>query len=209
MIAVSDIARRLTEAEYLASERHAEIKREFIAGEVFAMAGGTPAHSLIATNLLGELRNRLRGQPCVPYNSDLRLKVQASGLYTYPDVLIICGPLQFTDEQKDTIVNPTVIAEVLSDSTEAYDRGKKFEHYRRIPTLREYLLVSQKEPQIEQFVRADSGQWLLGEEQGLEASLRLASLGIVLPLAAIFARVAFRPSLFRLTTPIEAVRPPP
>src|SRR5437867_3079283 len=155
-----ETARRLKEAEYLAIERRAEFKSEFFDGEMFAMAGGTPAHSLIATNLAREFGNLLKTHPCTAYNSDLRVKIEATGLHTYPDLSVVCGPLRFADQEQDTIVNPVLVAEVLSDSTEAYDRGKKFEHYQQVPTLREYLLVSQTEPRVEQFIRQDGGQWL-------------------------------------------------
>ena len=199
---VAQRAQRITETEYLDLERHAEFKSEFFAGEVFPMSGGTPLHSQIATNLAAELRNELKGKRCVPYNSDLRLKVEATGLLTYPDLSVVCGPLQLATGTDDTVVNPTVIVEVLSDSTEAYDRGKKFENYRLMPSLREYLLVSQKEPRIEQFVRHENEQWLLREAAGLQASLSLPSLEIKISLAEVFAGVEFVPA------PIRARRPP-
>jgi Uma2 family endonuclease len=187
----------LTETEYLEFERAAEFKHEFFDGAVFAMAGGTPEHSLIATNLAAEFRNRLKAHPCVPYDADLRIKVEATGLFTYPDLSVICGPLQFATGTKDTVVNPTVLVEVLSDSTEAYDRGKKFENYRQISTLRDYLLVSQTAPRIEQFMRQPDGRWLFHEAAGLEATLDIPSLRIVLSLAEIFARVEFLPAALR------------
>src|SRR3989440_1590731 len=152
---------RISEAEYLRLEREAQIRSEYFDGEMFAMAGGTRAHSLIATNLLRELSSGLKASDCVAYNTDLRVKVEATGLLTYPDVSVVCGEQRFLDEQEDTLLNPTLIIEVLSDSTEAYDRGKKFENYRQIPTCREYLLVSQKEPRIEQFIRQSTGEWTL------------------------------------------------
>ena len=195
-------ARRLTEAEYLEMERVAEFKSEFFGGEVFAMAGGTPQHSLIATNLAGEFRNRLKGSNCVPYNADLRIKIEATGLCTYPDLSIICGPLKFAEGTDDTVVNPTLLVEVLSDSTEAYDRGKKFEHYRQIPTCLEYLLVSQSEPRIEQFIRQGNGRWVLNEAAGLDATLDISSLRISVSLGEIFTKVNFVPS------PIRAASPP-
>ena len=198
--------RRLTEAEYLEIERAAEFKSEFFDGEMFAMAGGTPQHSLIATNLAGEFRNRLKAGPCVTYNTDLRIKVEATGLCTYPDLSVICGPLQFAEGTDDTAVNPTVIVEVLSDSTEAYDRGKKFEHCRQITTLQEYLLVSQKEPRIEQFIRQPDGRWVLNEAAGLEARLELPSLRISLSLAEVFAKVHFVPGPIRNAAPLRALK---
>src|SRR5580658_5380830 len=132
-MAIAKPIHRLSEAEYLEIERRAEIKSEFLGGEMFAMSGGTRGHSLIAINLAGEFRAQLKGRPCIPYNSDLRVKIEAAGLYTYPDLSVVCGDQQFEDEQGDTLLNPTVIVEVLSDSREAYDRGKKFEIYRRVP----------------------------------------------------------------------------
>jgi Uma2 family endonuclease len=191
--------RRLTEAEYLEIERAAEFKSEFFDGEMFAMAGGTPQHSLIATNLAGEFKHRLKGRPCAPYNADLRIKIEATGLLTYPDLSVICGPLQFAEGTNDTVVNPTLLVEVLSDSTEAYDRGKKFEPYRQIPTIKEYLLVSQKEPRIKQFVRQKDGGWLLSEAVGTKANLELPSLQISLSLAEVFERVHFAPTPIRET----------
>ena len=188
---------RLSEAEYLRRERRAEIKSEYFGGEVFAMAGGTRAHSLIAMNLGGELRSLLKDTDCVAYNTDLRVKVEATGLVTYPDISIVCGQQRFLDEQQDTLLNPTVLLEVLSDSTEAYDRGKKFEHYRQIATCHEYLLVSQKEPHIEQFIRQPNGEWILKEAAGLSGEVRLQSLGIILRLAEVFAKVQFTPVQLR------------
>ncbi|MBE0544443.1 MAG: Uma2 family endonuclease [Verrucomicrobia bacterium] len=199
-MAIPKTVRHLTEAEYLAIERAAEFKSEFFDGEMFAMAGGSPMHSLIATNLAREVGNRLKGRPCVPFNSDLRLKIMATGLHTYPDLSVVCGPLEFADQEEDTIINPTLLAEVLSDSTEGYDRGKKFEHYRQIPTLREYLLVSQKEPRIEQFVRGDDGEWRLREAAGMEAEIQLPSLQITLPLAEVFAQVKFEAAPLRTSS---------
>jgi Uma2 family endonuclease len=194
---------RITEEEYLRIERAADFKSEFFDGEMFAMAGGSPAHSLIATNLAGEFRGRLKGSTCVAYNSDLRIKVEATGLWTYPDLSIICGGIRFASGTEDTAVNPSVIVEVLSDSTEAYDRGKKFEQYRQIASLREYLLVSQKEPRIELFIRQADGQnarWLLSEASGLNSSIEVPSLGISLSFAEVFANVEFFQSPIRATT---------
>jgi Uma2 family endonuclease len=188
---------RLTEQEYLAVERAAPFKSEFIGGEMFAMAGGSPMHSLIAANLIGELRTRLKGCPCRPFTSDLRLKVEATGLFTYPDVSVVCGPLQFAAGTDDTVVNPTLLIEVLSDSTEAYDRGEKFQHYRQLPALKEFLLVSQRLPRIEQFLRRPNEEWALRTAQGLEATLALPSLEITLELNEVYAGVEFAPAPFR------------
>jgi Uma2 family endonuclease len=188
---------RLSEAEYLRLERVAETRSEYFDGEIFAMAGGTRAHSLIQTNLLRELSSRLTASDCVAYSTDLRIKVEATGLLTYPDVSVVCGEQRFLDEQEDTLLNPVVVIEVLSDSTEAYDRGKKFENYRQLPTCREYLLVSQKEPRIEQFIRQTNGEWTLKEAAGLSTEIKLPSLGIVLELREVFAKVQFAPARLR------------
>jgi Uma2 family endonuclease len=188
---------RLTPMEYLAIERAAPTKSEFYDGEMFAMAGGTALHSLIGTNVTGEFRNKLRGKHCVPYNADLRIQVQATGLFTYPDLSIICGPLQFADAD-DTVTNPSVLVEVLSPSTEAYDRGQKFLQYRQIPSLREYLLVSQHEPLLELFVRQDNNLWSLREAAGLDARLEIPSLEIAVSLAEIYANVDFLPQPLRV-----------
>lgn len=190
----------LTEAEYLVMERDSEARNEFFGGEVFGMAGGTPQHSLIATNIAREFGNKLLDNRGVPYNADLRIKVEATGLYTYPDLSVICGPLRLAPGTDDTVVNPVLLVEVLSDSTEAYDRGKKFEHYRQIPTLQEYLLVSQREPRIEQFIRQPGEHWLLAEAAGLGKSLELPSLRITISLAEIFLKVTFVPGSIRAAT---------
>ena len=200
-MAVAQPVKRLTEIEYLDLERSLESKNEFFGGEIFAMSGGTPLHSQIATNLAREFGNKLKGRDCIPYNSDLRLKVEPTGLLTYPDLSVVCGPLQFAPGTDDTVVNPRLIIEVLSDSTEAYDRGKKFENYRQIPSLNEYLLVSQKEPRIEQFVRQETEQWLLREAAGLEVTLALPTLEITISLAEVFAGVEFVPAPIRAQTP--------
>src|SRR5437667_8226548 len=191
---------RLTEAEYLDLERSLESRNEFFDGEVFAMSGGTPLHSQIAANLIQVIGRRLSAGRCVVYTSDLRLKVEATGLFTYPDLSVVCGPLQFAEGTDDTVVNPTVIVEVLSDSTEAYDRGKKFENYRQMRLLREYLLVSQKEPRIEQFARQPNEQWLLREATGWAATLSLPSLEIKISLAEVFAGVQFVAAPIRAQT---------
>ena len=188
---------RLTEQEYLAVERAAPFKSEFFGGEMFAMAGGSPMHSLIAANLIRELGTKLKGRPCRPFTSDLRLKVEATGLFTYPDVSVVCGPLQFAAGTDDTVVNPTLLIEVLSDSTEAYDRGEKFQHYRQLPALKEFLLVGQRLPRIEQFLRRPNEEWALRTAQGLEASLAMPSLEIILELSEVYAGVEFVPAPIR------------
>jgi Uma2 family endonuclease len=153
----------LSASEYLASERGGSRKHEYSRGETFAMAGASRAHNLIVTNLVRELSTALRGQPCEVYPSDMRVRVASADLYTYPDVVVVCSPPEFEDEHSDTLQNPTLLVEVLSDGTEAYDRGKKFEIYRSIPSLSEYVLVSQDEPLIERYCRQTGGVWALTE----------------------------------------------
>jgi Uma2 family endonuclease len=184
---------KMTFEEYLARERLAAGKSEFYRGEVFAMAGGSPRHNAISVNLVACLRTRLRGSPCRPYNSDQRIRIPSNGLATYPDVSVICGDLKLDEQDRDAIVNASVILEVLSKSTESYDRGKKFDLYRELDSFREYILVSQDEPQIERFVRQEDGSWLLTVVKGAEAELRIQTLSCVLPLSEVYEDVKFGP----------------
>ena len=184
--------RRYTPEEYLALERDAEYKSEYVNGYIYAMAGGTPEHALIAANVIGELRTRLRGGPCRPYSSDLRTRGNPrGGLYTYPDVVVVCGELHRDPLDANTITNPTLIVEVLSDSTEAYDRGDKFAHYRTLDSLQEYVLVAQNTPRVERFTRQPDGQWLFAAATDLEDSIRLFSVGCDLPLAEVYDGITF------------------
>jgi len=189
-MALPKIAARLTAAEYLQIERAAPYKSEFHDGEMFAMAGASPMHNRIAANLIREFGNQLEGKPCEAFTSDLRVRVEAAGLYTYPDLSVGCPP-EFGDG--DNLLNPSVLVEILSDSTEAFDRGKKWEMYRQIPSLQEFLLVSQHKPHIEHFVRQAGGQWLLSDVIGMSATLTVVSIGVTLALSKIYARVTFPP----------------
>ena len=182
---------KLTPAEYLARERRAEFKSEYLNGETFAMAGASYAHNLIKDNLVAELSTRLRGGPCRTLSSDMRVKVSRTGLYTYPDVLVLCGPPEFEDNERDTLLNPRVVIEVLSYSTEKYDRGAKFRHYQQVPSLQEYVLVSQDEPVVEHFARRPDGTWVLTTAAGLDGELTLATVPARVPLAAVYAGVTF------------------
>jgi Uma2 family endonuclease len=183
--------KRLTPAEYLAIERKAEVKSEYLNGEMFAMAGASPAHNAVKDNLIGELHARLKGGPCRTYSSDQRVKVSATGLYTYPDIVIVCGAPEFDDADRDTLLNPRVIIEVLSDSTEGYDRGAKFRHYHRIASFQEYVLVSQDEPAVERLVRQPGGDWLSTTITGLDGELALATVPATVALADVYAGVTF------------------
>ncbi|MBI5016123.1 MAG: Uma2 family endonuclease [Deltaproteobacteria bacterium] len=180
---------RMTPKEYLEAERKADLKSEYLAGEVFAMAGAGESHNLIVANLIVGLGTQLRKRPCRVYPSDMRVLVRETGLYTYPDVAVVCGEPRFLDDRRDTLLNPTLLVEVLSESTEAYDRGKKFEHYREIESLQEYLLVSPTEPSLERFLRQEAGTWLFSEARGLGAAAELASIGCTLMLAEVYEKV--------------------
>ncbi len=179
----------ITPEEYLERERHAETKSEYLRGEVFAMAGGSSNHALLTVNLASELRQQLRKRPCRVFSSDLRLCVNESGLYTYPDVMVICGDLAFPDNRQDTVTNPLLIVEVLSDSTKNYDRGQKFQYYRSLPSLMEYLTVAQDEVHVEQYARQTSGQWLLTEYSDPGATVNLPSLQIELRTSDIYEKI--------------------
>lgn len=172
-------------AEYIALEAASELKHEYVNGEIFAMAGGTLEHSRIAANVILELGSQLRGRPCVVLTSDARVRVRATGLATHPDASIVCGAIERDPEDANTLTNPVVLVEVLSDSTEAYDRGEKLAHYQRISALREYLLVSQNRQRIDHYVRNDDGSWTfrLVEAPG---SLRLPSIDCELSLEAVY-----------------------
>lgn len=197
-MAAAQLKVHLSPAEYYRRERAAEFKSEYFAGEVFAMAGGTVNHSLIKTNVTlgigGALRKKNGG--CLPFDSDLRVKVSQTGLRTYPDLTVICGPVEIDpeDEHGETAINPTLIVEVLSNSTESYDRGTKFSHYQTIATLKQYVLVSQGQPMVETFLRQTDGTWQYASFSGLEAVVPLRSLDIELPLAEVFMGVAFPPT---------------
>jgi Uma2 family endonuclease len=152
---------RLSEREYLEFERSSPEKHEYAGGEIFAISGGTFEHSAVTANILGEARSALADRRCRVLESNMRVNVAASGRYVYPDASIFCGRPEFTDEARDTLVNPRLIVEVLSDSTEAYDRGDKFAGYRTIASFQEYVLASQKQPRIEVFTRQPDGSWTL------------------------------------------------
>jgi Uma2 family endonuclease len=181
----------LTSAEYLARERVAEFKSEFYRGEMFAMAGANRRHSLICSNLVSLLRPRLRASGCEVHGSDMRVKVSRTGLYTYPDASIACGQIQFEDENEDVLLNPSAIFEVLSKSTERRDRGWKFIQYRKIASLREYILVAQDRPYIERYVRPPGGRFELEEIEGNDGVLQLGVGTLQLTLAEIYLDVPF------------------
>ena len=179
----------LTPEQYLEIERAAEYKSEYYQGEMFAMAGGNWSHALIVGNVLAALHAQLRSSPCETYHCNMRVHVNATGLYTYPDVLVVCQKPQFLDGQRDTLLNPTLISEVLSPSTEAYDRGRKFENYRSVESLAEYLLVASDRMHADLYTRRQDGGWLLTSADGPAGTLSLASVNCQIALADIYEKV--------------------
>jgi Uma2 family endonuclease len=186
---------RYTVSEYLRYEQEASERHEYRRGEIIAMAGGTYNHSLIVANIIRELGNALKGKPCRVLDSNLRVRSRRVAMFTYPDASVVCGEPQFDpdDPANQTITNPRVLIEVLSPSTEAYDRGTKFNSYRQLESLEEYVLVSQDAPRIETFYRQADGTWLFTAVGEPESKTRLRSLGLELPLQEIYAGVAFPP----------------
>jgi Uma2 family endonuclease len=188
--------RRYTPAEYYELERVADYRSDYYKGEIFAMSGGTPSHSLICANLVGELRQRLKGKPCTAYEANLRLKITATGLRTHPDASVYCGKMEPDPEDSaaETFTNPTALFEVLSPSTELYDRNVKARSYLQIESLRAFALVHQDEPHVELYTRGDDGTWPFQRCDGLSSSIPLPMLQIELPLAEIYAGVDFSKS---------------
>jgi len=179
-----------TPEQYLALERKAECKSEYINGRIFAMAGASRQHNQITFNIAGELRIQLKGRACIAYSNDMRVKVPRTAFYSYPDVVATCNEPKFEDSFVDTLLNPAVIIEVLSGSTEAYDRGEKFAHYRRLSSLEEYILVAQHRICVEHYVRQGE-RWILTEISELDGIIPLDSIGCTLPLKEIYDKVEF------------------
>lgn len=179
----------LNPEEYLELERKAERRSEYFNGKMYLMAGTNENHNLIVTNLGGELRALFKGRPCKVFTQDMRVLVSPTGLYTYPDVVALCEPARFLDDKRDTLLNPQVIFEILSSTTEAYDRGEKFGHYRRVEGLTDYVLVAQNRMRVERYARQPDGRWLLTEHSGPEAVLDLSAIGCRLPLTELYDKV--------------------
>ncbi len=176
--------------EYLKMERKSKNKNEYINGKILAMSGASRNHNLIAGNVFREISIQLKDKPCEVYISDMRVKVSFTGLYTYPDITAVCEEIRFDDEHNDTLINPSVIIEVLSPSTEAYDRGEKFTHYRRLDSLRHYILVSQNKLLIEHYVRQNQ-QWTLFESDKLNDIITISTINCQLSLQEIYSKVNF------------------
>jgi Uma2 family endonuclease len=181
----------ISSEEYLRLERQAEYKSEYVNGEIFAMSGASRKHNLITGNIGSEFNQQLRGKPCESYSSEMRVKVTATGLYTYPDVVVVCGEPKFEDKYFDTLLNPTVLVEVLSPSTERYDRIAKSSYYRTLDSLAEHLLVAQDEVRVEQYVKQPDGTWLQLEFTSLDGAVELPSISCSLALRDVYDKVAF------------------
>lgn len=178
-----------TPEEYLALEVESDIRHEYRQGEIVSMTGGTPEHNKIASALNALLWFALRGKPYSLFITDQRLWIPVMDLYTYPDGMVIAEPVELKPGRKDTVTNPLLIVEVLSDSTEKYDRGDKFEAYRTLPSLQEYWLIDQYRPHVEQYVKQSQHQWLFTEHSGLDAKVTLSSVSIELALADLYEGV--------------------
>jgi Uma2 family endonuclease len=199
----------ISEEEYLRRERLANYKSEYYKGEIFplhrdslnstdlTMAGARRAHSGINANAIAALIMGVRGRECSVYTSDLRVHIPENSLYTYPDASVVCGKAEMLDGQFDTVLNPLLLLEVLSESTQDYDRNGKFRLYRSIASLREYVLISQKEYHIASYFLNDAKQWVYTDAEGVDTSLYLASVGIDLALAEVYANIEIIPQLLR------------
>jgi Uma2 family endonuclease len=185
----------LTPDQYLELDRKAEFKSEYYLGEMFAMGGARWTHNRLVANLIATLHQQLRSGPCQTLPSDMRVQVESAGMYTYPDVIVVCGEPQFLDENRDTLLNPTLIVEVLSPSSEVYDRGRKFEYYGSLASVSEYLLVSSERVRAELYTRQSDGRWLITAVGRLEDSLDLQSVGAHLALADLYERVDLPPAV--------------
>ena len=187
----AEIKPLLTPAEYLAFERASETKHEYVAGEITAMAGASRRHNLIVSRTVTGLNNALAARPCEVYATDMRVKIGSLGIYTYPDIAVVCDEPILEDTEQDTLLNPAVIIEILSPSTGRYDHDLKFRRYQLIPSLRHYLLIAQDEPRVEHYTIAPDGELRLRVYRTLDTVVDLPTLGCQLPLAEIYARITF------------------
>ena len=181
----------MTAQQYFTLEETSDGKHEYYRGAIYAMTGGTARHNLIVANLIALLHGQLRGTTCRVFPSDLRLKIELTGLYTYPDVSVICGPISFGDNRQDTVTNPVVLIEVLSPSTENYDRGRKFEHYRTIDTLQEYVVVAQDRVHIEHYVRQDNNRWVLVDFSTIDQIVHVGAINCTLSVELVYENIMF------------------
>lgn len=181
----------ISQEEYLERERNALVKHEYYDGEIFAMSGASANHNQVYSNLFGEIFYRLKGKGCKPYGSDLRIHIPKNTLYTYPDISIICGDMKLTDDKFDTATNPSVIIELLSQSTRNYDRIEKFSLYRDIDTLKEYILVDTQKIHIEKYIRNSDHTWQLFDHNSIQDTLTISSVNISIPIADIYVDLTF------------------
>ncbi|MBF0226845.1 MAG: Uma2 family endonuclease [Desulfobacterales bacterium] len=181
--------KEITEEEYLDIERESQIKHEYHEGEIFSMAGASETHNLIVTNIVRELGNQLRKKDCYIYANDMKLQIKDTSKFVYPDVIVVCGERKFFDDSRDVLLEANLIIEVLSDSTEAYDRGKKFSSYRQIKSFKEYLLISQHEKQIEKFLKHDNGYWKFSEIIDSQEDIILESIDCKLNIDDVYEKV--------------------
>src|SRR5271165_1282871 len=180
---------KVTEEEYLALDRAGEVRSEFLDGEMWAMSGGSRWHARLQGNVYAVIHNALDGGDCQAFTSDFRVGVKSGGMYAYPDVTVVCGELLLADSHQDVLLNPVVIVEVLSPSTEKYDRGVKFQYYRTIESLRDYILVAQDRVRVEQFTRGETSTWTFRDYQSVEDELKIESIGVRASLGRIYNRV--------------------
>ncbi len=183
---------RYTFEDYLVSEREAEVRHEYVDGQVFNMVGATAEHNIVVANITSTLVNQLKGRPCLVFANDMKVRIDMADACKYPDLVALCGECRFFDGRRDVLENPSLIVEVLSASTEAYDRGEKFALYRRLPSVREYVLVSQDRKRVELFTKQADGGWLLTEYNDDEDKIALISIGCFLVLGEVYDKVEFR-----------------
>jgi len=205
MSAIPILRRRFTVDEYYKLEDLAEVRHEYHDGEILAMAGGSMSHSQICMNLCRELSGRLKGSPCQAFESNLRSRIEESNRNVYPDLSVVCGPVELDtrDKSRGTILNPRVVIEVISPSTERYDRTEKRDHYLKVATLEVHVLVDQDRPRVEVLSRTPGGQWELSFATGLDASLKIPALKIDIPLREVYDRVEFPPTAPPISDPTE------
>ncbi|MBF0398343.1 MAG: Uma2 family endonuclease [Desulfobacterales bacterium] len=186
----------ISEEEYLEMERVSEIKHEYHEGEIFAMAGASDSHNLITANVIREIGIQLKTKNCFAYVNDMKIRINKFKKYLYPDIMVVCGEKKFFDNQKkDALLDANLIVEVLSDSTEAYDRGDKFRYYRQLNSLKEYLLISQKEKRVEKYLKNETGFWMFSETNEDQPQIILESIDCKLNLEDIYQKVDFIPQI--------------
>ena len=188
MFAAKMPPRRLSPEEYLAQEEQATERHEYLNGEIFPMAGGTHNHEVICLNIASALQQHGRGHKCTAYGSNMKIQVKSNGLFTYPDAMLVCGQIEFAPERRDVVTNPVLITEVLSDSTQSYDRGDNFALYRGLPSFAHYILIHQNQPLVE-YHHKTSGGWLLTEIAGMDATLCVQELAFEMPFRELYADV--------------------